>query len=240
MKVPQFFREIFFELKWMIEDISILIKHPSRKLSRIEVKYHFFKLYRTIFSHPWYCLKRGIRNLYTWFPIIWRNDVWDHDFICVMIDKQLKEMEDFWKKQAEEERTSNWNMDKGYRCQNRRIYKRIKWCCKYMDMWREEHYIMKAYDENVKLFPRDSNKLFDHDESLTTYDEYGIPLTYTCKPMAEDCAEDYRMRSTIAHEQNEKVFKLWLKQLSYLRNWWHVFIFFISIVYFYNQFSNIL
>jgi len=53
-----FFREIYFEVKWMFEEVVILCKHPSRKASWTDLKYHWSKLMSVLFFHPWYCLKR--------------------------------------------------------------------------------------------------------------------------------------------------------------------------------------
>jgi hypothetical protein len=211
-----FFRDIYFECKWMLEEIVIIIKHPTRKASYFDLKHHWSSLWGHIIFHPWYCLKRGIRNIYIWFPTIWRNDCWDHFYLLNMMEIQLKEMEDFWATKAPEERDSEPN-EKGWRCQHRNIYKRIKWTRKYMNMWRDEHYSMEAYYAHKKACPNEP-EMFEHQK--VNYDSFGIPISYECKPMSEEGREDFSTRSAKAHKMDEKVFKLWLKNLSKIKNWW--------------------
>ena len=218
-----FFRSVAFDVKYLIRDIGTLIKHPTREMSRVEVKYGFSKLYNHIIGHPWYALKRGIRNLWIWFPTIWRNDSWDYCFMLNMMDKQLKEMEELWeskyvKREREYRKEADVDMI-GWRCQHARIWKRIRWTRKLMAMWRDEHYAMKWYDIHSKKFPR--AKILERDDSLTKYDEYGIPILFTAKPMPEDEKEHYRSGSEKARLMDEKCFKLWVKNLGYVRNWWH-------------------
>ena len=38
------------------------------------------------------CTICGFRNLYVWFPIIWRDRGWDHYFLLAMMEKKLTEM----------------------------------------------------------------------------------------------------------------------------------------------------
>lgn len=218
-----FFRDIRFELKYMFDELILIIKHPTRKASHTDFKYHWSRLCDTIIFHPWYCLKRGLRNIYIWFPTIWGNDSWDYSYLCNMMDLQMKEMEDLWlKTYLKDERKDRDDPDGcpvGWRCQHHRKWKRIKWSRKLMQMWRDEHYTMKAYYENKELFPKDS--FLETDDSKTTYDEFGVPVLYTCKPMSEDCSEDYRMRNEKARKMEAKVFKLWQKNIGYIHYWWY-------------------
>ena len=216
-----FFRELKYQIQYIFEDLILLAKHPSRKDTIRDLKYNFNRLVITLVIHPWYCLKRGIRNIYIWGPTIWKNDCWDYYYLLDMLDIQLKEMEDFWLKQAEYERKElSKEVDVGFRCQYRRIYKRIKWTRKYMSMWRDEHYVMKSYYDHKNRFPNEP-EAFEHDESLTKYDEFGVPISYTCKPMSEPAKVDYITNSKKAREMDEKTMKLWLKSLSHVQRWWH-------------------
>ena len=38
------------------------------------------------------CTICGFRNLYVWFPIIWKDRGWDHYFLLAMMEKKLTEM----------------------------------------------------------------------------------------------------------------------------------------------------
>jgi len=202
-----FFREIYFEVKWMFEEVVILCKHPSRKASWTDLKYHWSKLMSVLFFHPWYCLKRGIRNLCIWFPLIWRNDCWDYFQLMELIDKQLKEMEDFWKKGD--------TMSVGAY----HYGKRIAWTRKLMKMWRDEYYVMQHYDEYTTRYPKQRN-MFDKSVP-STIDEYGIVTSYRLvNDSTEEQTQWYRETSEIARKKDEKVYKLWLKNFGRVREWW--------------------
>lgn len=221
-----YFRDMKCELKWLAEELWLLAKHPSRKATYLDISYHWSKLWDYTLFHPWYCLKRGIKNFWSWKGMIWRLDSWDWFFLADMMDKQLKDMESLWEtRYVVEEREyaakpKDEGMEKGFRCQHRRIWKRIRWTRKLMGMWRDEHYAMKAYDEHTKKFPRASLFLEDENIAKTTYDEYGVPILYECKPRAEDERVDYRLTSEQARLMDEKCFKLWQKNLGNIRNWW--------------------
>lgn len=59
-----------------------------------------FRLYRS--------LKNGIRNLIYWFPIIWQDRNWDHDYIFMIMRHKISDMEksfkgsDAWSVEAKE------------------------------------------------------------------------------------------------------------------------------------------
>ena len=200
-----YFRELRFETKYLFEELMILIKHPDRQLSRIEVKLHIYKIFRLLtFDHARYCLKRGIRNLWVWFPIIWKNDCWDHTYLTELMDKQMKEMEEFF--------LSGTPMS----MRAKRDGKRIRWARKLYKLWKDEYYVMTWYDYHNSKFPHENMWEIES----TQYDSYGIPISYQTKSMTDEESEHYRSGSTIAHKKDEKVFKLYMKNLAYLRNWW--------------------
>jgi hypothetical protein len=214
-----FFRELYFAIEYICEDVVLFCKYPKR---RNEIDYHWYKLWDLLIFHPWYALKRGLKNYWNWAGMIWGLDVWDHFFLTEMMDKQLEGMEKFWKDQADEER-EKWadSHEKGWRCQYRRIHKRIKWTRRLMFMWKDEHYAMKHYDKHKTSFPR-AGSLFDDDNiAKTTYDAWGLPISYEMKPMPDDERESYSAGSKKAYEMDKKVFKLWQKNLGFIQHWWH-------------------
>jgi hypothetical protein len=221
MHEPQFIRSTRYELYYIWREVRLRIKHPGRPG---DFKYHCSKLWDEVAGHPWYCLKRGVRNLVHYFPIVWGTDVYDHTYLTELMDKKLEELEKFWKKKADEERAhmandNEWKMEKGWRCQYRRIYKRIAWCRRLQAMWGEEYYAMKHYDYHRTKFP--GSDRFMEDSTVTEWDKWGEPLLYRCAPMPEDEREDYRFGSDDAHKMDAKVFKLWHKQLGFVQHWWH-------------------
>jgi len=200
-----FFRELRFETKYLIEELFILLKHPTRKQTYHDIKYHWHKLMSCLFYHPWYCLKRGIRNLFVWFPIIWRNDVYDHYYLLDMIDKQMKEMENFFL--SDETHLANAKL----------VGKRIAWTRKLQAMWRDEYYEMLEYDKHKLKFPEKGRLL---DSEPYEYDEYGIVTLFKCKPQSQEVTDDFRYHMEIGRKMNEKCFNLWIKNLSRIREFW--------------------
>jgi hypothetical protein len=200
MHVPQFFRDIYFETGWILEEIGIRIKHPSRKgdLGR-----HISALAGHLFWHPWYCLKRGIVNLYRWFPTIWGLDVFDHYYLTDMMDKQLADMEKFF--------SSDMPVAMGHK----RVAKQIRWTRRLYRLWMDDHYATTAYNEHSARFPEDRLK-----SEPCAWDEWGYPTLFKCEPMPEDARDDYAKTSAGAWEKDEKCFRLYIKQLRNLRRWW--------------------
>lgn len=196
----QYFREIYFETKYLIQELMILIEHPTRKASREDVVYHLHKLWRASIGHPWYCLKRGITNLIKWFPIIWRTDIFDHCYLTEIMDKQLSEMEKFFAS------------DHPAAVDHKHIAKRIAWTRKLYKMWCDEHYTMKYWDSHG--FPESLGLKFE----VAQVDSYGIPLTYKSSFDQKKGLDKEAM--TKAYEKDQKVYKLYIKNLAKMRDWW--------------------
>lgn len=131
--------------------------------NKIMVKLMWSRLWNHIFL-PLYQLKRGIKNLVIWFPVIWKNDVWDHSYLITLIDKQMEQMEDFF--YSDIPCSSN----------SKQCAKRIRWTRKLEKMWSNGYYSVKAYREHTDI-------------------KSGM-------------------------EKDEKVYKLWLKGMGRLREWW--------------------
>jgi hypothetical protein len=200
----QFFWSLYYDLKYLGEDILLLFKHPTRKATIIDIKCHFSKLSATLFFHPLYCLKRGIKNLVIFFPLIWGNDVYDYCYLLDLMDKQLSEMEVFFKS------------DKTHCMGAKRRGKRIAWIRKLMEMSRDEYYTMKHYDEYHK---DKGERLFN--TIPVACDEYGIPTMFQ---MVDDWNEEdklkYREGMHKAWEMDQKCFNLIWKNMRFSKDFW--------------------
>jgi len=201
-----FFRNIYFECKWMSDEVAILIKHPSRKESWSDLKYHWKKLWGHIIFHPWYCLKRGVKNLYTWFPIIWRTDVYDHSYLLDIMDQQMKDMEEFFFSEH------TWAIS------SKRTAKQIRWTRRLLELWRTEHYTMLEYDKHKLKFPDAIKGILESEPCA--FDEYGIPTLYKCKELPEDDLVDFKNHIAIGRKMEEKCKKLLFKNLAKIDRWW--------------------
>jgi len=199
-----YFRDIKYEAESVFDELVLLAKHPTRKTTRHDLSYHWYKLCNALYGHPWYCLKRGITNIVKWFPVIWRNDVFDHCYLLDIIDKQLDEMEKFW------------YSDNPHVMKQEQVAKRITWTRKLLKMHRDEHYTVNWYYEHKAKFP---STMFEGSEPHTT-DEFGIVTSYICRPMGEEERNHYRSGIDKAIIMDEKVYRLFIKNLSKLREWW--------------------
>jgi len=200
----QFFRSLYYDVKHIIENLILLYKFPKRKVTHQDLKYNFRKLYDTVFNHPWYCLKRGVRNLFIFFPIVWRNDVYDYCYLLTLMDKQLAEMETFFKS------------GKTHCVGANHRGKRIAWIRKLMQMSRDEYYTMKHYDEHFK---NTGHRLMDFEP--VEHDEYGVATLFQSKDNwdTED-KQKYREGSEKARKMDEKVWLLLWKNMKLSNNFW--------------------
>ena len=42
-------------------------------------------------------VKHGVKNLITWFPVIWQDQQWDHIFFLEVLQKKLELMEEYFR-----------------------------------------------------------------------------------------------------------------------------------------------
>jgi hypothetical protein len=165
-----------------------------------EFKYKFDAFLDRLFVYPWYWVKRGIRNIFVWGKLIWNNDVFDHYYLSALIDKQLQEMEKFWAS------------DNPMTCGKYHIAKRIRWTRKLQQMYKDEYYSMLVFDKHYQ------SSYFD----FLPLKKDGVvnPLYFEMRGMPDDVAELYREDSKKAHALDEKVWNLYIKNLSKMREWW--------------------
>ena len=77
----------------------------------------------------------GFRNLYIWFPVIWRDRGWDHYFLLAMMEKKLTEMSKTFKSELE------W-------CDNEQIIKEIDDIVVHLNRLKNDNYL---HEEHEKL-----------------------------------------------------------------------------------------
>jgi hypothetical protein len=93
----------------------------------IDVKYFFLNI------------GRSIRNLWRWFPIIWKDRDWDSNFIFDILKFKLKNT-------AEYTEQRKWFI--GYE----REVSRMRLCIKLIDLINKEHYILEYMDYETSIF----------------------------------------------------------------------------------------
>lgn len=80
-----------------------------------------------------YKIKYGIRNLYKWFPIIWKDRSWDHSYIWKLLEHKLKLHGNAMKKY-------------GHHVDSERDAERMYLCTKLIEKIRDEYYRNEYYD----------------------------------------------------------------------------------------------
>jgi len=198
----RFFWQVNYAFKHLVDEILIKIKHPKREC---DIKYYVYGIFDLFIFHPWYCLTRGITNLFRWFKLIWSIDVFDQEYLYDLMDKQLEQMEIFWK--------SNYPNS----CGKKHKAKRIAWTRKLYNLHKEEYYVMKHYDE----FHNFNYLSTGIKSNVVKYDEFGVAiLSQIENKFTDEQAEIYREGSNRAYEMQEKVWNLYIKNFSRSREWW--------------------
>lgn len=64
------------------------------------MKNKFRKFLDKYFRYPYYDFKQGIKNLIKWFPVIWKDRNWDHDFIFGILKFKLKNTAEYIEKRG--------------------------------------------------------------------------------------------------------------------------------------------
>jgi len=103
-----------------------------------------------------YFIKYGIQNLYIWFPIIWKDRDWDHEYLYEIIELKIKNMLILQKKHGEF-------------TYNTLIIRDMKICLKLLDRIINDHYMDERnnYVSHKHSFVRIENSdLFEIESDL--------------------------------------------------------------------------
>lgn len=104
--------------------------NKSKKIDFIEKKRLWWKFEGQYIISD---LRVGIKNLIKWFPIIWKDKDWDHNYIYTILKSKLK---------FQSECLSNYNR---YECTSRNVQV-INLCIKLIDRVQEDYYGMEYND----------------------------------------------------------------------------------------------
>jgi len=169
--------------------------------------------------------KRGVKKLWYWFPIIWKDRDWDDHYIFEVLKHKLKAQAKYI----------------GYRDFHTRAQldaKRMRLCVKLIQKVQDEDYAMEYMDyaKDRHWFTdcedRPGSSLWNTEEVWEKYDDYfkKYPLVYKkvlkgAGPFTLDGRDDSEMKKiiamNIAHVNQERVHKLLFKILEEnIRGWW--------------------
>jgi hypothetical protein len=85
----------------------------------------------------WYDTKRGIKNLIMWFPAIWKDRQWDHQYIYMILRQKLHFQEQYIR-------------EHGIHVHNVRDADEIKICVDCLDRLIEDDYHSEAFKKHNK------------------------------------------------------------------------------------------
>ena len=169
--------------------------------------------------------KQGIKNLWYWFPIIWKDRNWDDHYIFEVLKHKLKAQ-------------AKYIGDRDFHTRAQLDAKRMRLCVKLIQLVQDETYTMEYMDYHkdrvwfTDCEDRPGSSLYNSEEVWEKYDDYfkKYPLVYKkvlkgAGPFTLDGRDEADMKRiiamNIAHVNQERVHKLLFKILEEnIRGWW--------------------
>ena len=170
-------------------------------------------------------VKRGIKNLWYWFPIIWKDRNWDDHYIFEVLKHKLKAQ-------------AKYIGDRDFHTRAQLDAKRMRLCVKLIEKVQDESYQMEymEYGKDRVWFTdcedRPGSSRYNSEEVWEKYDEYfkKYPLVYKkvlkgAGPFTLDGRDEDEIKKiiamNIAHVNQDRVHKLLFKILEEnIRGWW--------------------
>jgi hypothetical protein len=166
----------------------------------------------------------GVKNLWKWFPTIWRDRDWDHGFIYEVIKVKLKHQADYIGSHDRHTRA-------------KRDSELMLLCARLIQRCQDEHYDMEYMDYHesnynwVDVEDKPDLKKLEIEQLSENFDEYfkKYPLQYKrvmsgevsrfSRPIEEKTKDIIAME--IAHENQDRCRKLLFKIMEQrIEGWW--------------------
>ena len=169
--------------------------------------------------------KQGVKNLWYWFPVIWKDRNWDEQYIFEVLKHKLKSQ-------------ANYIGRRDLHTRAQQDAKRMRLCVKLIDLCQDEPYSMEYMDYHkdrhwfTPVEDRPGNSLWNSETLWENYDEYfaKYPLIYKRVmkgegPFTLDGRDEADMKRiiamNIAHINQERVRKLLFKIMEEnIEGWW--------------------
>jgi hypothetical protein len=170
-------------------------------------------------------ITQGVKNLYYWFPIIWKDRDWDDHYIFEVLKHKLKAQ-------------AKYIGDRDFHTRAQLDAKRMRLCVKLIQLIQDEPYAMEYMDyhkDRVWFTPcedHEGSSLYNSEEVWENYDEFfkKYPLIYKRVlkgegPFTLDGRDESEMKRiiamNIAHINQDRVHRLLFKILEEnIRGWW--------------------
>jgi hypothetical protein len=161
----------------------------------------------------------GIKNLWKWFPTIWKDRDWDANFIYEIIKVKL-------------EHQAKYIGSRGIHLDANRDAQRMMTCVRLIQRVRYEYYHMEYSEYHESAYhwddvpERPNNKQLRVEELWENYDAYFKKYPRVYKQVVNDLSQDQRKSKTaiairMAWENHHRARKLLFKLLErHIESWW--------------------
>jgi hypothetical protein len=156
----------------------------------------------------------GIKNLWNWFPTIWKDRDWDQTFIYEVLIHKLE-------KQAKYIKQNDWHT------RAKRDAEKMMLCARLARIQQEDLYMdeyMEYLDQDFEFIPTDETKKWFTMESTITRDNlvnYLYKYRHQHKLIDKTDKDNQHIALEIAHNNQERSRKLLFKMLEEnIERWW--------------------
>lgn len=160
----------------------------------------------------WHGLKGGISNLIIWFPTVWRDRQWDHQYIYMMLRQKLIFQEKFIRAH-------------GIHVNNKQDADQIQECIDCLDRLIEDDYHSEAFEQHDKRWGESEMNWKDVEEGK--YKEKGmvqLNITYPNVKTARDLEierEDFKKSCQTEDDLRQTDLKdLFNNMRCNIQGWW--------------------
>lgn len=161
---------------------------------------------------------KGIKNLYRWFPIIWKDRDWDSYFIFEILISKLKN-------------TAKYNDSINYYTNAKRDSQRMMTCVRLIERVQEDYYSTEWLDYETAKYEivESSNNLYKARKitSLENYNNYfakhksAYKKILSGKIVKYGNSADERIAMTIADYKHEQARRLLFAMMEkHIEGWW--------------------
>ena len=164
---------------------------------------------------------RGIKNLWKWFPIIWKDRDSDHNYIFTLLEKKLINQ-------------SKHIGEIGNHLSAKRDAERMMTCVRLIQKVKEEYYLTEYVDYQKSEFhfddsPNNPNyKELRIEEIWEKYHDYFVKYPRIYKQVLKTShrksnrSEKYMIATNIAYINHNRAKKLLFKMMErYIESWWN-------------------
>lgn len=157
---------------------------------------------------------QGIKNLWNWFLVVWKDRDWDQSFIYEVLIHKLE-------KQAKYIEQRDWHTRAKRDAEKMRLCARLAriqqedlYMCEYLDYW----------DQDFEFIPTDETKKYFTMESTPTRDDlvdYLYKYRHQHKLIGKTDKDNYRIAIEIARKNQERSRKLLFNVMEEnIESWW--------------------